>query len=174
VKLGFENRRNAILAAVLGVVAILVAVYEFMPSSSTIASTATVTNSGTTPPNAARPATRHGSGSAPGKKERAPQSLDPTLRLQQLAATEQIKYEGSGRNIFVSQAEVAIPTPLAPGATDKGKKDAQLYQPQTSLENPRKFSSPKATMFSLPARVRLWTAATRLCASLRPRWIFRT
>ena len=128
-KLGFENRRNAILAAVLGVVAILVAVYEFMPSSSTIASTATVTNSGTTPPNAARPATRHGSGSAPGKKERAPQSLDPTLRLQQLAATEQIKYEGSGRNIFVSQAEVAIPTPLAPGATDKGKKDAQLYQP---------------------------------------------
>ncbi|MGA7695844.1 MAG: hypothetical protein WCA76_12520 [Candidatus Sulfotelmatobacter sp.] len=126
-KLGFENRRNAILAAVLGVVAILVAAYEFMPSSSTIASTTTATNSEATSQNAVRPATRHGSGSTAGKKERAPQSLDPTLRLQQLAATEQIKYEGSGRNIFVSQAEVAIPTPLAPGATDK--KNAQLYQP---------------------------------------------
>jgi hypothetical protein len=127
VKLGFENRRNAILAAVLGVVAILVAAYEFMPSSSTIASTTTVTDSQTTLPNAARPATRHGSGSTSGKKERAPQSLDPTLRLQQLAATEQIKYEGSGRNIFVSQAEVVIPTPLAPGAV--GPNDPGPYHP---------------------------------------------
>jgi hypothetical protein len=126
VKLGAENRKTVIVAAVLGVVAILTLVYEFMPSSSTIASTGpsagvTVGPSSILP----HPAGRRGNGTGAGKKERAPQSLDPTLRLQQLAATEQIKYEGSGRNIFVAQAEVEIPKPLAPGAV--GPNDAAIY-----------------------------------------------
>jgi hypothetical protein len=123
VKLGIENRKQTIWAAALGVVALLIIGYWFIPSSSTIASTA----SGTTEPvalpsSAARPA-RHGSGSA-AKKAPPPQSLDPTLNLQQLALTEQIKYEGLGRNIFVSQAEVVIPVPQAPGATDNKKNPA--------------------------------------------------
>ncbi len=124
--LGAENRRKLILAVALGVVAILVIGYEFMPTSSTIASTATVTNA---PMSSASTTSskHHGAGAASGKKERAPQSLDPTLHLQELAATEQIKYEGSGRNIFVSQAEAVIPTPLAPGHTDN-KKDESKYQ----------------------------------------------
>jgi hypothetical protein len=37
--------------------------------------------------------------------------LDPTLDLRMLAETEQTKYTGSGRNIFVAQVE--IPKPLA-------------------------------------------------------------
>jgi hypothetical protein len=129
VKLGLENRRNTILAAALGVVAILVFAFEFMPSSSTIASTTPATGTPTSSPSAAhaKGAGHHGSGSGSAKKERAPQSLDPTLRLDELAATEQIKYEGSGRNIFVSQAEVVIPTPLAPGAV--GPNDPKPYQP---------------------------------------------
>ena len=104
-KLGTENRRNTILAAVLGAVALLAVAYQFIPSSSTIASTGTVRGHWRRRParSRIRAASRHGSGV--GKKEHAPQSLDPTLHLQQLAATEQIKYEGSGRNIFVSQAE---------------------------------------------------------------------
>ena len=40
-KLGAESRKTVIVAAVLGAVAILTIVYEFMPSSSTIASTGT-------------------------------------------------------------------------------------------------------------------------------------
>jgi hypothetical protein len=79
------------------------------------------------PANTPRPA--HHS-SAPVKKERPAQSLDPTLQLKLLAATEAIKYEGSGRNIFVSQAEaVVIPTPGASGVTDKEKKDDAIYHP---------------------------------------------
>jgi len=119
VKLGTDNRRNTIIAAVLGVLAVLAVAYQFMPSSSTIASTAPAATempiTGIHPPTGARRVT----GSASGKKERAPQSLDPTLHLQQLAATEQIKYEGSGRNIFVSQAaEVVIPKVIGKPNTD--------------------------------------------------------
>ncbi len=127
-KLGAENRKEMIVAAVLGVVLVLIVVYQFMPSSSTIAATTpatTATGPLALPTNATRPV-HHGS--APAKKERPAQSLDPTLQLPLLAATEAIKYEGSGRNIFVSQAEaVVIPTPGASPVTDKGKKDDAIY-----------------------------------------------
>ena len=129
-KLGTENRKQIIVASVLGVILLLTLAYEFMPSSSTIASTAPAATS--TDPlalPAARPAPRHGS--APVKKERPGQSLDPTLQLKLLAATEAIKYEGSGRNIFISQAEaVVIPTPLGQAATDQ-KKAEDIYHPPT-------------------------------------------
>jgi hypothetical protein len=128
VKLGLENRKQTIAAAVLGVLLLLVVAYEFMPSSSTIASTAptaTAAESSASPASAARQPARRSS--TPAKKVQPPQSLDPTLHLQLLASTEAIKYEGSGRNIFVAQAE-EIPKPLFPGTTD-AKKDAPLYTP---------------------------------------------
>jgi hypothetical protein len=133
VKLGMENRKQMIAASVLGVLLLLVAGYEFTTFSSTNASTTTApTATGSLPqPSSAssvRPAAHHNSGSAaPGKKEHAPQSLDPTLHLDQLAMAEEIKYEGSGRNIFVAQAEdVRIPTPGGTGATDQVKKDTVI------------------------------------------------
>jgi hypothetical protein len=119
VKLGIENRKQMIAAAVLGVFLLLVVVYQFMPSSSTIASTTPVTKG---PEGislkAAHATARRNSGSGSAKKERPPQSLDPTLHLEQLASTEQIKYEGSGRNIFVSQADPTIPMAHGNGTTD--------------------------------------------------------
>ncbi len=128
-KLGTENRKTVIIAAVLGVVALLTVLrvlYQFMPSSSTMASTGTNASAAVGPSSILSRPGRRGTGTGAGKKERAPQSLDPTLQLQQLAATEQIKYEGSGRNIFVAQADVEIPKPLAPGAV--GPNDAKVYQ----------------------------------------------
>ncbi len=127
-KLGTENRKELIAAGVLGGVLLLIVVYQFMPSASTIASTAPAT-SATEPLTlpAARPAAHHGS--APVKKERPGQNLDPTLQLKLLAATEAIKYEGSGRNIFISQAEaVVIPTVLGQAATDQKPAD-KTYTP---------------------------------------------
>jgi len=122
VKLGAENRKQTIAAAVLGVLLLLIVAYEFMPSSSTIASTepaTTATGLPASPTNAARPAPHRGSASTSGKKERTPQSLDPTLHIEQLASIEQIKYEGSGRNIFISQAEeVLIPKVIGKANTD--------------------------------------------------------
>jgi hypothetical protein len=144
VKLGTENRRNTILAAVLGAVALIAVAYEFFPSSSTIASTGTSTGTLTAPESPiTRPApARHGSGAAAGKKERVPQSLDPTLHLQQLAATESIKYEGSGRNIFISQAEdVVIPKAIGNGTTDKSAEDTvmKIQPPPPPPPIPLKF-----------------------------------
>jgi hypothetical protein len=141
VKLGIENRNQMILAAGLGVVALLVIAYEFMPSSSTIASTTPVTSADSrTLAGNARPGAHRGSGSASSKKERPAQDLDPTLHLQQLASAEQVKYEGSGRNIFISQADAAIPIPQGNGTTDKAKpgdkKDTVIQIPQPTPPPP--------------------------------------
>jgi hypothetical protein len=141
VKLGTENRKQMIAAAALGVVLVLIVVFEFMPSSSTIASTAPATTSTPTDPLVApaRPAARRNS--APVKKERPAQSLDPTLHLKLLAVSEAITYEGSGRNIFVSQAEsVVIPTVGASPVTDKGKNDTyHLPTPPPAAPIPLKY-----------------------------------
>jgi hypothetical protein len=140
VNLGTENRTQKIVAAALGALLLVIVVYQFMPSSSTIASTTPVpatTDSQASATNATRPGARHGSGAASGKKERPQQSLDPTLHLAQLAAAEQVKYEGSGRNIFVAQADTMIPMPQGNGTTDnKNKKDPTFVIPPVAAAPP--------------------------------------
>jgi hypothetical protein len=122
-----------IFAGVLGGILVLVLVYQFIPSSSTSASTS---SSAVAPANGSTGIISHpttkASKSSSGKKEKLPQSLDPTLQLQQLAVIEQIKYEGSGRNIFISEAEPVIPMPVAPGQTGPGAtapEAAKIYTP---------------------------------------------
>jgi hypothetical protein len=126
VKLGLENKKKTIWAAVLGALALLLFAYEFIPmftgSSSTPDSSAQAAG-----PAAVRVTSRtNGKASKKVKTE----SLDPTLRLDLLAASEQTKYEGNGRNIFVSQAEdIVIPTPKGPGHTDEQVAQEQYHTP---------------------------------------------
>lgn len=128
-------------AAALGVVAIIAFAYEFIPlftESSTPTSSA----------QAAAPALPHTPPPRPGKaalkvgKKTLIDNLDPTLRLDLLAASEKTPYEGNGRNIFVSQREeVAIPQPVAPGHTDS-QAEQHIYQPppvQAAPPIPLKF-----------------------------------
>jgi hypothetical protein len=117
VQLGLENKKKTIWAAVLGGLAVLIFAYEFIPMFMGSNSDPSG-NAEAAAPAAVRVTAR--SNGKPGKKIK-PENLDPTLRLDLLAASEQTKYEGSGRNIFVSQPDdVVIPTPvkngLAPGA----------------------------------------------------------
>ncbi len=113
-RLGFENKKQTMWASVLGVVAVLAMAYELIPwfaGSSTPASSAQAAA-----PVAARVTARPGG--KPGKKPRV-ENLDPTLRLDLLASSEQTVYEGNGRNIFMSQKEdVFIPKPISPGTSD--------------------------------------------------------
>jgi hypothetical protein len=124
VQLGLENRKKAIWAGVLGVLALFGAGYEILPffwgSSAAGASTPAT-------PVVAQPSARPASRTAAkvSKKVAQPDSLDPTLQLQLLATSEQTKYNGTGRNIFVSQAEtVNIEQPKTNGTVDHAQAAA--------------------------------------------------
>ena len=133
---GFENKKKAMIAGGLGAVALLVVVYQFVPffmgpstPSSTQAAAPSPIVSQTRTPSA-----RSVKGKA-GKKVHV-ENLDPTLRLDLLAASEQMRYEGNGRNIFVSQPDVVIQKPIAPGATDAPTAEGPKYQTPTVAPPP--------------------------------------
>jgi hypothetical protein len=106
VQIGSENRKKVMWAAGLGIVAVLLVVYEFFGSSS-----APVTAAQPTAGSSAHPVLRRTRGGV--NKPVSEPRLDPTLDLSLLAQTENTKYTGNGRNIFVAQAE-PIPKPIAP------------------------------------------------------------
>ena len=129
-QLGFENKKKMMWATVLGALAVVAMAYQFIPmlvGPASVDGSSAQAAAPTVPRVTARPGTKAG------KKTRT-ESLDPTLRVGLLAASEKTMYEGSGRNIFVSQAEVVIPKPGAPGVTDK-PADAQ-QQPQYRVPTP--------------------------------------
>ncbi|HUA14040.1 MAG TPA: hypothetical protein VMG31_01990 [Verrucomicrobiae bacterium] len=114
-KLGLEDKKKTTWAAVLGAIAVVAAGYVFIP----LLTPSSQPTSSTQP---AAPATAESR--APGRSGKAArklrtENLDPTLRLDLLAAVEQTQYRGNGRNIFVSQAEpVDIPAPVKAANTD--------------------------------------------------------
>ncbi|MGA8490307.1 MAG: hypothetical protein WB711_07785 [Terriglobales bacterium] len=116
-KLGAENRTKLILAVSLMAIAVVV----FVLNSGSPAPKAAAPPIATLSPVASsRPAGTVRTGKAHGKKgSTAARSLDPTLRYDWLKASEDTKYEGTGRNIFMTQAE--IPQPVAPVKTDAEK-----------------------------------------------------
>jgi hypothetical protein len=134
VKLGFENKKKATWAAVLGGVAVLAFGYEIIPlftGSSTPASSAQAAG-----PIPRVSALRPGAKAAAAKKSARADNLDPTLRLDLLAASEKTQYEGNGRNIFVSQREeVVIPTVVGKPNTDPGPAQ-QAYVPPSAPPAP--------------------------------------
>ncbi|HEV2949267.1 MAG TPA: hypothetical protein VGX70_17970, partial [Gemmataceae bacterium] len=82
-----------------------------------------------TPLATSRPITATRSTGKARSKKPAPaaRSLDPTLRYDWLKASEDTEYEGKGRNIFMTQAE--IPTPLEKPQTDEEKEAANRPPP---------------------------------------------
>ena len=117
-QLGLENKKQTKWAIVLGVLAIIAVAYEFIPMF-----VGSSTDPGSNAQAAAPVLTRSAAGRSATKIGKKPkvENLDPTLRLNLLASSEQTMYEGNGRNIFVSQAEVTIPAPVAPGVLEAQK-----------------------------------------------------
>lgn len=116
-KLGGENRNKLIAAAVLGVVALVLIVRMLFPSAPSEPEATVV------PPAVAAPTSRPTGKTRPGVHHLAtpPHSIDPSLRYDWLQASEDTKYAGNGRNIFMAQD---IPQPVAPGQSDAEKLKA--------------------------------------------------
>ncbi len=132
-QLGLENKKKMVWLAVLAPIALIVFAYEFIPlftgSSSEPSSSAQAAAPVIAP--SPRASARQG---ARGKKVHT-ENLDPTLKLDLLASSEKTVYEGNGRNIFVSQAEVEIPKAVASGVTDQ-QKEAQYHTPPPPVAPP--------------------------------------
>jgi hypothetical protein len=109
VKIGSENRNKVIAAGVLLVLAVFSVGRMLFSSPSPPISAAHAAASAP----AARPATAPKKVASKGQARAGSESLDPRLQLKLLEASEAVKYEGKGRNIFLAQAEV-IPQPKAP------------------------------------------------------------
>jgi hypothetical protein len=117
VKLGTENRKELIVLAVLGAVGLLLLARTFWPSEPAAPVSQQTASAGP-----AKPSTRR---TASGKLVAALEPrLDPTLDFESLRQSEQIKYEGNGRNIFANGAP-PIPVPVKNG-TDQAQ---QIYHP---------------------------------------------
>jgi hypothetical protein len=118
-KIGTENRTQVTALAVLGGLALLLFVRAFWPSEPSPTAAMTPTSSSS----AARPATRRTSS---GKIVAVTEPrLDPTLNFDLLRESEEIKYAGNGRNIFVN-GSVPIEKPLKNG-TDQAQ--VPVYTP---------------------------------------------
>jgi hypothetical protein len=116
-KTGIDNRKQTIMAAVAGVIALgaCIFIYEELfgtgtppPPPPTAVVTAPVTVPAEGPAVAAPEAKKVGTTSA---------ALDPTLHMEAMLASEAVEYSGSGRNIFSQNSAppvVVIPPPVAP------------------------------------------------------------
>ncbi|HKI26746.1 MAG TPA: hypothetical protein VKA07_10495 [Candidatus Sulfotelmatobacter sp.] len=123
-QLGLDNKKNVTGAVVLGVVAVLALAYEFIPMLAG-PSTPPTSSAEAAGPAAIRVSTHGGAAGAKSLKKARTETLDPTLRLDLLASSELTQYEGTGRNIFVPQAEeVKIQTPLRNGTIDHKTTEA--------------------------------------------------
>ena len=107
-KLEVENRKKVIWLAVLAAIALVMLGYEFWPQS---VAAPHVTAQTTSAP--AKPGTRR---TASGKVVPVVEPrLDPTLDLNLLRRSEEIKYAGNGRNIFVAGSVASIEKPKGNG-----------------------------------------------------------
>ncbi len=120
--LGTENKRQVIIASVLGVVLVICGFFVFhmffgspSPSDSGPVPAAPSVQNPPAPAAAQSGATSssHPSGNEAQRLSNA--GIDPALHFDKLAQSEDVEYSGSGRNIFSADSiPISIPKPIAP------------------------------------------------------------
>jgi hypothetical protein len=129
VKLGTENRKQVIALAVLGSIALLALLHEYWPSSTTGSPAGAQTSS----TSATKVTRRTKSGKVITVVE---PRLDPTLDVSLLKQSEEIKYAGNGRNIFVAGSVATIEPLKGNGTTDHKKVEVAFHMPQAIPQAP--------------------------------------
>jgi hypothetical protein len=114
VKIGAENRKQVIALAALGAISLVTLGRALWPSAPPPPPTAAQTASA----NPGRVAALRRTASGKFVKASEPR-LDPTLDLDLLRQSEQIKYAGTARNIFVAGSLPKIEEARGNGTTDK-------------------------------------------------------
>ena len=118
-KVGAENKPMLVGAIVCAVLAVVFVARAAMEMGQATPPPPPPTNAATQGPQARRVRTT----------VQAPKSdsLDPTLRLDLLKASEDVEYKGSGRNIFT--AEIEIPKPTQPVVKNTPPPQPQMVCP---------------------------------------------
>jgi hypothetical protein len=132
--LGTENKRQVILASVLGVVLLVCGVWVFhmfFGSSSPADSGPVPAAPALQNPPASSGTPPAGSRSSGNQAQRLTNAgIDPSLHFDKLAQSEDVEYSGSGRNIFSAESvPIAIPKPIAP-VRPNGPVATQSLPPQ--------------------------------------------
>jgi hypothetical protein len=118
--LGTGNRRQSLMAGVLGIFALGACIYIYeelfsggTPSNTGSAPVAAAPTSAASTDNPA-PAGNTSPGNAAKPVGTTSAALDPTLHMDAMLVTESVEYSGSGRNIFSANSTpvVAIPNPV--------------------------------------------------------------
>ncbi|HYL95925.1 MAG TPA: hypothetical protein VET69_08985 [Terriglobales bacterium] len=119
-KVGAEDRKKVAIAGVLMVAALLLVVRMLLVDSGPSASAPPSFDQGGAA--SAQPVRTNPRRLSRGKKQQtATSNLDPRLRLDLLKSSEDVRYAGTGRNIFLSREEPPIPKPVSDPRLDKGK-----------------------------------------------------
>lgn len=133
-KLGFDNKREVILMVVVVLIA-MAAIWRFLAQPAVVqtATKAPAAKGSATPTTRAADT---GRGRRPWvlPKDLQP-TLDPSLKLDLLRASESTEYEGGERNIFREQAEVVkVEKPVLPVIPDKPPTQTVYTPPPIPLK----------------------------------------
>jgi hypothetical protein len=115
-KIGTENSKQTILAAVAGVIALGACFYIYEELFATSTPTAAPQSVTVSAPAAPQADVSVAAGPEAKKVGTTSAALDPTLHMEAMLVSEAVEYSGSGRNIFSqnSAPTVVIPPPVAP------------------------------------------------------------
>ncbi len=111
--LGTENKKQVYLLSALGVCILVIGGWEIYNNFSGPSSPAPATRIQPSAPRTA-PGGNGAQGAGADAAKLSNADIDPTLHFAKLAQSEDVRYEGTGRNIFSADSAPPIPKAIAP------------------------------------------------------------